>query len=400
MTAVVLAGAAALGAYEVGVLSHVAETVLPEAGAQISVLCGASAGAINATALATLVDRPSVATQLLARSWSELELGQVIRPSSVELLSMLLDVTGAPARLRRALQVRWIRGGLLDAAPIARLIARAPIASIAEHVAAGRLRGIAISATRVADGAAVVFYQAAPHLAPWRSERNVVPMPVQLTGAHVLASAAIPLLFPPVAVGDATYYDGGLRQIVPLSPAIHLGADRVLVVNPLPAMRRASAVPAAMSTSPLYLAGKALDALFADRVEIDLARLAHTTAILRAGQRRYGPAFARELNAELLRDGCAELRPIETSCIEPSRDLGAMAAEHVTSRRFARSTSGPVSWLMRCIADGDPGRAGDLLAFLLFDGAFTSELIALGRSDARARHAELCTLFASGRRAA
>src|SRR5678816_2914873 len=97
---------------------------------------------------------------------------------------MLLDVTGAPARLRRALQVRWIRGGLLDAAPIARLIARAPIASIAEHVAAGRLRGIAISATRVADGAAVVFYQAAPHLAPWRSERNVVPVSYTHLRAH------------------------------------------------------------------------------------------------------------------------------------------------------------------------------------------------------------------------
>lgn len=393
-TGVVLAGAAALGAYEVGVLSHLIETVARDIGPTMPrVLAGTSAGAINAAALASFADAPAVGTRMLSRAWCELRLEQILRPSSVELLSMALDVAGAPARLRRALRVRWIRGGVLDPAPIARLVARAPLARIDAHLAARRLDGIAVSATRVATGAAVVFHRGATPATTWSREPNVVAIETPVTELHVLASASIPLLFPPVVIDGDAYCDGGLRQMVPLSPALHLGASRLLVVNPLPAAARACAEDGdAPITSPLYLAGKALNALFADRVGADLARLNHTSAILRAGRRRYGPSFEREINLELARDGGAELRVVDALCIEPSRDLGVLAAEHVTSHAFASRASG-AGRLLRCIADGEPRRAGDLLAYLLFDGAFTATLIDMGRADARARHEELCALF-------
>lgn len=387
----VLAGAAALGAYEVGVISHVFDGVLAEIGPAPWAVTGTSAGAINAATLAALADRPRVATELLVRAWSELELGRVIRPSSVELLSMLLDLVGAPARWRRALQARTLRGGLLDPGPIAALVARVPLARIGDNLATGCLAGIAISTTRVADGAAVVFYDA-PAAPAWASGTNLVAVREPISDAHVLASAAIPLLFPTVAIAGEAYCDGGLRQMVPLAPAIHLGANRLLVINPLPAARPSHG-PAPAVLSPLYLIGKALNALFADRVEADLARLAHTTAILRAGHARFGATFERELNEELAGEGGAPLRPIETLSIVPSRDLGVLAAEHVASRRFTARTRGPVARLLRRIADGDPERAGDLLAYLLFDGGFAAELIALGREDARARHAELCAFL-------
>jgi NTE family protein len=393
-TGVVLAGAAALGAYEAGVLSYLVEDVARDLRVMPKVMSGTSAGALNAMALAAFADEPVLGIRALVRAWTELRLGQFLRPSSIELVSMFLDVAGAPLRLRRALRIRSIRGALLDQTPIAELVARIPLGRIGEHVASGRLYGVAVSATRVATGAAVIFHQAAKLARAWQLEANLVPIATQITADHVLASAAIPLLFPTVEVDHDWYCDGGLRQMVPLSPAIHLGADRLLVVNPLHA-RPAGAPSDARSTpvtSPLYLAGKALNALFADRIETDLARLTRITHILRAGARRFGPSFEREINLELARAGEPELHTIEALSIEPSLDLGALAVELVTSPAFASRVPGSAGRLLRWIADGDPSRVRDLLAYVLFDGSFTAVLVDLGRADARARHDDLCAL--------
>jgi NTE family protein len=401
-TGVVLAGAAALGAYEVGVLSHLVEGVARDVHVVMpNIVSGTSAGALNATALASSADEPAVGVRLLVEAWTELRLGEFFRPSSLELLSMFLDVAGAPLRLRRAVLLHSVRGGLLDPKSIARLVDRIPLHRIGEHLASGRLRGVAVSATRVSTGAPTIFYQAAEPVRSWHRETNMVPIATQITADHVLASAAIPLLFPTVEIAGDRYCDGGLRQLVPLSPAIHLGATRLLVVNPLPAVRTAPTdAGLTQITSPLYLAGKALNALFADRVDADLARLTHTTEILRAGTRRFGPSFEREINQELVRGGAAELHAIDALCIEPSQDLGVLAAEHVHSRAFAARVPGFVGSVLRRIADGDPTRVGDLLAYLLFDADFTAALIELGRADARARHDDLCALFEPGEAAA
>lgn len=393
---VVLAGAAALGAYEVGVMSHVIEEVSRDIGMSTMpvVVSGTSAGGINAAALAAFADEPLVGIKQLRDAWADLRLDQAVRPSTVELLAMLLDIVGTPVALRRALHALSIRGGLLDPTPIAHQIAKAPLARIPEHLRSGRLRGVAVSATRVSNGDAVVFHDGV-EVMPWSSRELVTPIATQLRLEHVLASAAIPLLFPPVKIGEELYCDGGLRQLVPLSPAIHLGATRLLVVNPLPASRPLG-VPGhkLIVTSPLYLAGKALNALFADRVEVDVARLEHTNAILRAGRRRYGAGFEREVNIELSRDGENELHEIEHVLVEPTQDLGQIAARYVVSKAFEARAPGPPGYVLRWLADGDPERAGDLLGYLMFDGGFTAQLIELGRADARAKHEALCALFA------
>ncbi|HEU4730174.1 MAG TPA: patatin-like phospholipase family protein [Kofleriaceae bacterium] len=395
----VLAGAAALGAYEVGVLAYCVEDVAGAIGAPVPpIASGTSAGALNAMALAAFAEAPALGIRALVRAWTELRLGRILRPSSIELLSMFLDVGGAPLRLRRALAACTIRGALLDQAPIAELVARIPLPRVADHLASGRLLGVAVSATRVATGEAVIFHHASSLARPWRAEPNLIPVATHITANHVLASAAIPLLFPTVEIGGDRYCDGGLRQMVPLSPAIHLGAERLLVVNPLPAVSPAPAVPTdgvlSPVTSPLYLAGKALNALFADRVDADLARLSRTTQLLRAGERRFGPSFEREINLELARAGEPPMTAIDAVCIEPSIDLGALAAEHVTSRSFASRVPGIAERFLRCVVDGDPIRVRDLLAYVLFDGPFMSKLIELGRDDARAHHEELCGVLA------
>ena len=300
------------------------------------------------------------------------------------------------ARVARALQLRTARGGLLDPRPITKLLTAAlPIERIEAHLTAGTLRCVAISATHVATGHAAVFYQTSTPLPAWEAD-GAVAVPARLGIAHAMASAAIPLLLPPVVIDGDLYCDGGLRQMVPLAPSIHLGARRLLVINPLAPAVGAGEQQARReaSTSPFYLAGKALNALFVDRTEVDLARLDQLTAVLRAGERRFGPTFGAEINAELAQGGAAPLHEVTALRIGPSLDLGRLAADYVTLPELARRERGIVARLIRCLGEAGATRTGDLLSYLLFDGGFASELIALGRADAQRKHAELCAFFA------
>src|SRR5690606_14275856 len=149
-----------------------------------AVLSGTSAGGVNASALAAFADHPLGGIRQLRDAWAELRLDHTVRPSSVELLSMFLDVTGTPARIRRALRALSIRGGILDPTPIAHQITKAPLHRIGEHIAAGRIHGVAVSATRVANGDAFVFFEGKPER-PWSARELVTPVATTLRLEHV-----------------------------------------------------------------------------------------------------------------------------------------------------------------------------------------------------------------------
>lgn len=400
VTGLALAGAAALGAYQVGVLSHIVETVALDLARPLrfDVLTGTSAGAIHAAALASSTEGLAATLTRLRDTWSSLRLEQMVRPSAIELLAMVNDVTGGVDVRRRAFQALGVRGGLLDPEPVAALCAAAVDgARIEDNLRAGRIQGVAIAATRVSSGHAVVFYQSRP---PPRPGAGSLMKPVRLTAAHALASAAVPLMFPAVTVDGDLYCDGGLRQMVPLSPAMHLGVQRLLLISSvasLPAHPDATLAQAhrASAASPLYLAGKALHALFSDGVDGDLDRMVQLDRVLEAGRRRFGAGFVEALNQELHDMGRPPLHPVELVHVQPSRDIGALAAEHVTDGAFARRVRGAAARVLRMVADGDAARAGDLLSYLLFDGGFAATLIELGRNDARARHRELVDFFSA-----
>lgn len=390
--ALVLAGGAAHGAYEVGVLDYLARDVARALGRppRFDIVCGTSVGAINACALAAHADDPLAAASALRATWRELRLDTFLRPD----LGGMLAMASAMLRPRRPRG----RGALIDARPLTALVeSKVPFFRIPHNLRAGHLSALAVSATHVATGDTVVFVEERAPRALRPPGARVIARPAKIGARHALASSAVPLLFPAVELDGELYCDGGLRQMLPLAPALHLGADALLVLNP----RHPAAVdePAVLRAreraydSPVFLVGRTLDVLLVDRVREDLDRLEHVNTLLAAGERRFGASFVRELGAALAETGVAPVRPRATVEVRTSVDVGRLAAEHVRSPRFPRLAGRLHARLFRWLADAEGTPDATFLSYLLFDGAFAETLIDLGRADARAQHDELCALF-------
>ncbi len=392
----VLAGGSARGAYEVGVVRYILEEVARSLGQEIplDVISGTSAGSINAAMLAALADQPMRRGELLANRWTTLELSDVIRPSPRELLHLGARLLGRPIPASASR-----RGGVLDPSGIERIVKGSiPFDAIAEHMRKGRVSALSISTTHVASGRTVVFVQRREGGVPtWGDDPTMVPRAATIRAEHALASAAVPFLFPALAIDGSYYCDGGLRQNVPLSPARRLGAEGLIVINPR-YIRETTPTPAVAEArereypDPLFVAGKAMNALLLDRIENDIHRLQKLNAVLAAGSRRFGAGFSAALNEELGRDGESALRPLDVVYVRASQDIGVLAAEYVRSAEFARRVRGVFGRILRRIAEGE--QEADLLSYVLFDGPFSGRLIDIGWSDARARHEEFVSFFA------
>jgi NTE family protein len=288
------------------------------------------------------------------------------------------------------------RGALLDTSGFRRLLDGIPFERIEANLAVDRLLGVTVSATHVASGRTAVFAaRASDRPLDLGVDPTVVAHDVSLRPPHVLASAAIPVLFPAVAVDGELYCDGGLRQLVPLRPALRLGARSLIVVSPRSAPSPIGAAVAERAySSPLYLLGKALDALLLDHVDADVERLEQMNALLAAGQRAFGPRFESELAAAMPAETPHELHEIASAVLRPSENLGCLAAEHVRSKAFAGRRCTPAKQLVRRLADSEGAIETDLVSYLLFDGEYAGHLLELGMADARARDAELRALVA------
>ena len=392
-TALVLAGGAARGAYEVGVVDYVLRAVAKEIGGlKFDILCGTSVGALNACALAAFADQGTVAVEKLVDVWTSLDVTKLV---SLDLRGFLGINTGW---LAKKSPVPAREGGLIDPTGLERLITDAiPFDRILPNLKAGYVDALTVSTTHVATGNTVVYVQRADGKIPrWSRDPTIEPRPAHITADHALASAAVPILFRAVKIDGEYHCDGGLRQNVPLSPARRLGADAVLVVNPrqIDDARLSEKSEAAEEAfpSPFFLLGKTLNALLLDRIDTDLARLESINRILEAGTRVYGDSFCKSLNHALGYKPGTGLRPMRATLVRASEDIGKMAAEYVHSTNFVH-VKGMLGRLMRSIADSDSSNEADLLSYLLFDGAFAGQLIDLGRADAKARHGALVKFF-------
>ncbi|HWV37931.1 MAG TPA: patatin-like phospholipase family protein [Vulgatibacter sp.] len=425
-TALVLGGGAARGAYEAGVVAYLRDELARELDRQasIDVLAGTSVGAINACYLAGAAASPERQGVELAGKWTSLRIEDVLAfgpRDAFRLLRGLLQRT--PARVEQE-----TFGGIVDPTGLRNLVRTSvPWRDISRNIREGRLNALSVSCTTVATGRTTVFVQRRERDAPpWSKDFHYRAIAARIGPSHALASAAIPLLFPAVSVGGELYVDGGLRQSVPLSPALRLGAHRVIVISlrhrpvtanvlptgepvrpPAPA-RPLEPAPAEAKPPPrrggesrtayptaAFLAGKTLDALLLDRIDEDLNRLRRFNSILEAGTRAYGADFETVLNDAFRPMRHHPMRWVRNVLVHPSEDLGKLAADYARSPEFKKRASGFVGGVIRRLAESEARDRADLVSYLLFDGGFADRLVDLGRRDARAMRDEWLRFFSS-----
>lgn len=368
----VVAGGAARGAWQAGVLRYLYDALPERLGYAPwpDVISGNSVGALNGVNIAA---RSLDGVRALSTQWHQMLTEDVyrVRPSNVATaIYNSFWSTGAFA--------------LLDAHPMYELVRRMyPEQALREAIAFGDTRAFIVAATDLDNGNTTLFLDSYdPTL--WLQKvpgAHVVRGPI--TAEHCLASSALPLIFEPVRVGERLYVDGMLRQNTPMRPVIQTGASHVLVIG-IDQPGTTTSIVGPVTPTFAFIAGKTLNALLMDPVDRDLRQLERLNEIIRWGRERYGPDFETELEA------AHGLREVQVLRISPSQDLGALARE--AFRNDPPEVSGPTWALLSLLAD--PGNSGesDLLSYLLFDHRYTARLEELGYADAK-RNADVIARF-------
>lgn len=365
----ILTGGGARAAYQVGVLKAIAEFLPYRAKIPFRVICGTSAGALNAVTLAVNARHFRKGVRYLLNIWNNAHVTEIYRADALGVLSnslrwvfgLLLSVMGS----------NWMnRVSLLDNSPLRTFLERTlPCELMQRHIDDGLVHAVGVTASGYGSGHSVTFYQGAADIEPWKRTRRVG-VPTQLDIQHLLASSAIPFMFPAVHVNREFFGDGSVRQIAPISSALHLGAQRVLVVG---VGHRAIVEEEKRPKIEHYpalaeIAGHALDSIFIDGLEVDLERLQSINKTLMA--------IPEELHKSL------DLRHIEALVISPSQPLEKIA------ERYIHNLPWTIRLLLR-LAGVMRGSGANLVSYLLFDKYYCRALIDLGYQDALKRREEI-----------
>jgi NTE family protein len=387
--AVILSGGGARGAYEVGVLWYIFDELTRILGGppRIDILCGTSVGAINACYLAAHLGDPVLGMRRLVDLWSDVELTRVLGFGMRQVLT-----------LPRVLMGGGDGYGLFDVRPMAELVQREiSWRAVGRCLRRGMLRALTVSCTEVSTGRTVVFMQTSPDLTvPSAMPPRTLFRADRIGPHHALASAAIPLLFPPVRIDGELHLDGGLRQNTPIAPALRLGATHIFAIGSSRevsgrVVREAGHVETGRAPGAAFLLGKVLNAFLLDHVDVDIELLTRINNVLVDGTRSYGAGFAEALTSEARKRGALEYRYVNALRVRPSEDIGRLANDHLKRGRL-RGDPILTKKLFNMLDLGVESEA-DLASYLLFDGPFCRKLIEMGRADAQARRDELVEFF-------
>ena len=367
LTALVLTGGGARAAYQVGVLKAVCELMPKDAGNPFPIICGTSAGALNAASLAVYASQFRTGVRRLNRVWRNFEVGHVFRADA-------WSVTRSGARWLLAMMT----GGFGDRP--AYLFDRSPLRALLNHylvfdqiekaIEAGDLHAISIAVSGYSSGESINFFQGAAQSQPWRRARRLG-MKSRLELDHLMASSAIPFLFKAVRIHREYFGDGSMRQQAPVSPALHLGADKILVIGVHKDRDDGfERYEGHEYPSPARIASHILNSIFLDSLDSDLERLERINKTVQG----IPEDKRRELNIGL--------REVDALVVSPSEDLGDIAQRH------AHHLPRMLRFFLRRIGAVNKGGAS-LVSYILFEKSYCQELISLGYADAMQKRDEL-----------
>ncbi len=365
----VLTGGGARAAYQVGVVKAVRDILGNPVRNPFPILCGTSAGAINAATLAVFADNFSRGVGNLLEVWENMRCDHIYRTDAWSILKSGVRWLSAMMLISRHNPV-----SLLDNEPLRQMLEKnLEFEKIQQHIDSGALYAACVTASGYTSGQSVSFFQGGSGLEGWeRNQRIGAAVPLKLD--LLLASAALPFIFPAIKFNREYFGDGSMRQIAPVSPALHLGADRVLIVGTGRQTADQARARSNVYPSLAQVAGHALNSIFLDSLMVDIERLERINRTVSLIPR------------DRMTDSSVQLRPVKVLFITPSQPLERIAA------RFIHELPGTVRFILR--PTGALNRSGSNLAsYLLFEESFCRALIDLGYQDTAAREAEVKEFF-------
>lgn len=365
-----MSGGGARAAYQVGVLKGIADIIPEQMKHPFGIICGTSAGALNSTALACYADNYRNAVYEIEQVWRTFAPEKVYRTDPI---GVLMNA------------VRWLAGlvlpmphraiSLLDNTPLRGLLERSLVfENIQENIDAGLLRALSVTASGYNSGHSVAFFQGSPDISSWKRFQRLG-LRTQLSVQHLLASSAIPTIFPATRINREYYGDGAMRQLAPLSPALHLGAEKIFVVGvsgnrTAPQVRR----PTEGYPSLAQITGHLLNSVFLDSLEYDVERLERINDSLSM------------IPGHVLNKHGVELRPVDCLVISPSQCLDQIAS------RYLKTLPATIRFFLHG-AGATRSSGSSILSYLLFERQFCHDLIELGYHDAMDVRQDIQTFF-------